>query len=102
MLIFYIMMNRVKFFRVKTLPAQGQPGGIYFVNDGITPKVYICISESEFELYSIEDYLESEDYSGSEAAIVEDTIVAADSTSVQIKYNTLRIDQQHAELDLPN
>lgn len=45
-------MNRVKFYRVETLPETGEIGGLYFVYGGDIPLLYICTEENSFEIYT--------------------------------------------------
>jgi hypothetical protein len=45
-------MNRVKFYRVETLPETGRVGSLYFVYGGNIPLLYICTAENSFEIYT--------------------------------------------------
>ena len=44
-------MNKVRFYRVESLPQEGVLGSLYFVYSGANPKLYICTANG-FEQYS--------------------------------------------------
>lgn len=44
-------MAQVKFYRVQSLPEQGEVGSLYFVYSGVNPKLYVYTTEG-FEQYS--------------------------------------------------
>jgi hypothetical protein len=38
-------MAQVKFYRVQSLPEQGEVGSLYFVYSGVNPKLYVYTTE---------------------------------------------------------
>ncbi len=44
------MGNRVKFYKCKQLPEEGQPGGLYFL-ESEKPTLFLCTGPNTFECY---------------------------------------------------
>lgn len=47
-------MHQIKFYRVETLPEQGEVGSLYFVHEDATDfnNLYVCTASDKFESYS--------------------------------------------------
>lgn len=94
------MMNRVKFFRVDELPDKGVVGGIYFLHKENNPAIYICVEESLFESYTIENYVESDIQQISDGINVEnDSINVVSENLGSVSYDTLRLKSAFAEVN---
>lgn len=94
-------MNKIKFSRVRALPAEGKVGGLYFVYEGPNPCVYLCTDIGVFEPYTITEYVESELPQNTEQDVYVDgnTLYITNPDIASVQNSTLKISPIFASID---
>lgn len=92
-------MNKVKFYRVETLPETGKVGSLYFVSG--SENYGLWVYTGQFEPYTPQNYLEHVDVASEldkNVSISEDTLVLDSDTAI-VRNNILKISPVFATVE---
>lgn len=92
-------MNKIKFYRVETLPETGKVGSLYFVSG--SENYGLWVYTGQFEPYTPQNYLEHVDVASEldkSVSVSEDTLVLDSDTAV-IRNNVMKISTAFAKVE---
>lgn len=92
-------MNRVEFYRVQSLPEQGNIGSLYFVYG--SENYGLWLHDGQFKPYTPQNYLEHVDVASEldkSVSVSEDTLVLDSDTAV-IRNNVMKISPAFAKVE---
>lgn len=95
-------MNKIKFYRVETLPETGKVGSLYFVTANNASELWVCTSPTSFEAYTPQQYVESEmpeETIKQELEVQGDTLIIHDGDIATVQNGVLRTSPLFAKVE---